>query len=259
MSLLKRGQKVKLELYDAGILIEPDGSQHVAIVAEKRLQIAVTKLFRKIFDDNIQENISVYVDESKWGLSELVRHAVGSPLTSELPEGVLAKQAAIKLSGGKFCIEACFKVLSEMAKKFHIRCLLAGDGRDFVIVRSNSPRARKLTRHSREKVQIAVPKTFLMEEELKLLNKTGWLGEIKLKLVPSSFEISSSDFYTVKEEKELEKALASLGIEALPKNPRSQFDILLENCKSCVETHNSVPTNVELRIRHRIKAGQVRL
>lgn len=260
MAVIERHQKVSLTPFADGLLIEPNGPLHVTIAAKKRLQIAATKLLREIFDGNVPETIPIYVCMKTWGLSELLRHATGSPLTTIFPTGLVAKRAAIKQDRNRFYIDVSSKGLGEVARRSLIRCMLARDGENFIMIKANGPKARKLTSHTKgRRVQISIPKTMLTDEELKLLAKKGWLGGIKLKFALSTFGISDADFYTVKEEKELVNTLTDMGIRVSPKDARSPYDIGMENHNSYIEVHNSTSSHAELKSRHNIRMGQVRL
>lgn len=256
--VIESGSKISLTRHNDGLLIRPNGSMHATIVAGKRLQISVTRMFREFFK-TIPLKIPIYVGLETWGLRELLRHASDSPISTSIPSNLIAKRAATRRSRNKFYLDMCSKGMSEVVKRESVRCLLARDGKDFILIKSRDPRARKLTSHTKgRRIQISVPKTLLTNDEVKLLSKKAWL-KTWLKFVPSSFNVSFADFYSVKEEKELVDALASIGIEVAPKDRGVPYDIYLPGLESCVEIHNSIPSNDDFGSRHRIRTGQVRL
>jgi hypothetical protein len=170
----------------------------------------------------------------------------------------MSKRAAIRLNNKKYYLDISSKRLYELAKKQGIKCLFNTNSEEIVIIKSSLPEARKLTPHSKKRIQIAIPKEILSKKQIESIANKRWLP-VTVKFNLDSFGLKVFDFYSVTEEKELVKYLSSKGIKIAIKDYREPFDIKLLNKNIAVEVHNSIPAKEDFASRHRIKIGQVRL
>lgn len=254
--ILKIKQKVSIIKYRNGLIIKPNGGLHATIASGKRIQIAITKLYKNILL-KFSTIIPLYVNLNEWGMKKIVERATGfiPPISLDLKKFVI-KPAAIKKTKKHFYIDISFKKLSDLADKEVLRCLLSRDDAYFVMIKSDDLHARKLTKHSKRRIQIALPQNLLASEEVAILEKKKWFP-ILLKFDISSFGLDICDFYTVTEEGELVKNLVKKGIIITPKNYKDPYDIYLNDYSSCIEIHNSIPSTTDLNLRHGIRSGQV--
>jgi len=255
--ILELGQRITLLRFRDGFTIKPDGSKHVTVVANKGLQIAITRLSRE-YGLEVFKTIPVYIDTDTWKIEFLLKKAIGIPITHTIPKKLIHRRAAITRKYNKYCLDITFKKLNKLSERITIRCLIKRVGDGFVIVKSNNLNARKLTPHSKRRIQISIPKSMLSKNEINFLSVNSWF-KTKVKFDPDSFGLSLADFYTVKEENELVKAMIERGIKVVPKDYRAPYDILLKKSKCCIEVHNSLPVPEDFSSRHRIRPGQVRL
>ncbi len=257
----QRGNKVTVKNFKGGLILIPKGDSHVTIAANKRLQIAVTTLIKKgeikIGD---QEKTPLYLNEEDWEITEneILAKGIGSPLSKIIPLNLTKKNAGLCKKGGRYYLDISSKEFYNICKKNRIKCLLNRKGNPIIIIKSDSIKARKLTPHSKKRVQIAIPKEIISKNEIKKLDKIGWLPII-LKLNIQSFMLKISDFYGVKEEKDLVNYLVGQDIKIKIKEPADPYDILIRDKNIAVEVHNSIPKREDLVTRHKVKPALVRL
>jgi hypothetical protein len=260
--VLEMQNKISIKNYKDGILIQPNGKIHATIAQNKRIQVAITKLIREgIIDSKHIKNkeISVYINSSEWGLKEIIQKSIHIlPLSKDIPGDLMEKRAAIRLNNKKYYLDISSKRLYELAKKEGIKCLFNTDDKNIVIIKSNLPEARKLTPHSKKRIQISIPKKILDGEKIIALNKKGWLPVI-IQLNLNSFRLEVSDFYSVKEENELVKYLSKNGVKVAIKDYTDPFDIKILDRNTVIEVHNSTPDKADFASRHKVRIGQVRL
>lgn len=253
--------RVNIKNFGNGLILTPKGDIHVTIAANKRLQIAITTLIKKekIKISN-QNNIPLYLKEEDWKITEneILAKSIGNPLSKIIPYNLIKKNAALCKKGKKYYIDISSKAFHDICRKNIIKCLLNRIKDSIIIIKSEKIRARRLTPHSKKRVQIAIPKEIIRENEIKKLDKIGWLPII-LKLNIESFGLKISDFYGNKEEKELVIYLSKQNIKIKVKEPSDSYDMLLPESKTGIEVHNSDPRYGDLVTRHKIKPGMVRL
>lgn len=257
----RRGNLVSIKDFKEGIILKPGKEVHATIAQQKRIQISITNLIKKGVikkEKTNKKEISVYLNLSDWGIEEILRKGVGSPLTKTSPKNLISKRAAIACKGNQYYIDLSIKRLYEICKNNKIKCLLKKDNEGFILVKSNSINARRLTPHSKKRVQISLTKEILDKIELDKLSQKSWLP-IYIKLNLKSFYLEISDFYSITEEKELVKYFSENNTKIKIKDYRDPYDIKLIKYNSLIEIHNSNPNYNDLTTRHKIKAGQVRL
>jgi len=254
-------REVTLENYNEGVILKPHGNSHATIVKNKRIQIAIKTLVKKgLLNQRLmkEKNIFVYIDKNEWGIEEFWEKSRGDPMTNVCPDNLVVKRAGIRTNTrGRYFLDISSKKLYELAKNNTIRCLI-NKKEDITIIKSNDPAARKLTPHGIRRIQISIPQEALTKEELSKLNINSWLP-INLKLNLKSFGLSMTDFYSVKEEKELADFLIKKGMEIKVKDYRDPYDLLLPEKKVAIEVHNSSPSEYDFSTRHKIKPAMIRL
>jgi len=259
---IKKGKnQVSIKDFKDGINIRPNGKIHATIAKEKRIQISITNLIKKgIIDSNKTKKteLPVYIDPAEWNLKDILQKSIGLPITKEIPRNLISKRAAITRKNKQYYIDISLKKLYELTKLYGFRCLLKKDYKDIIIVKSNSLNSRKITAHSKKRIQISIPRKMLNNKEIKALSKSSWLP-INIKFNIESFKIKIEDFYSIKEEYELVKYLVRKNLKIKIKDYKDPYDIFIINSNSGIETHNSIPYPNDLSTRHRIKPGQVRL
>lgn len=252
---------ISIKNYWDGLAISPKGDIHVTIAAKKRLQIAITNLVKsnKIFL-NDKKNVKIYLNENVWGVNknDLISKGIGLPISNDAPNDLITKNAAIRVNNRKYYLDISSKKLHDLAKNSRIKCLFIMKENSIIIVRSEEFNARKLTPHSKKRVQISIPKELLNNDKIKKLGEKGWLP-LKLQLNLKTFGLEISDFYHVKEEKDLVRYLISKGIKIKIKEPADPYDILLKEKDFGIEVHNSLSRDGDLVTRHKIKPGMIRL
>jgi len=260
--IIRAGQKIRLENFKDGVILKPGKEIHATVAAKKRIQIAIGKLTKnRIIDPSIinKKSISVYLDLKDWNLKNVFQKSRGSPITEKSPKDLIMKKAALRTNNLKrYFLDISSKKLNELAKIKHIRCLLNRKEGGLIIVRSDNIEARKLTSHSKGRVQIAIPSGILREEEIAKLKEKSWLP-VNIKLNLESFGLRILDFYSVKEEKDLVEELTNKGLEIKAKDYTDPYDIYLPEQNIAIEIHNSVPTRDDLSTRHKVKPALVRL
>ncbi len=258
--IIEIGNKINIQNFKEGLILDPKGDTHVTIAADKRLQIAITKLVKKgRIELNNQTVIPIYLDESKWKISknDILKKSIGDPSSEITPEDLTRKNAALSKRGGKYYLDISSKALYGLVKKNRIKCLLNKNKGEMIIIRSDEINARKLTPHSKKRVQIVIPKKILNKGERNKLEKKAWIPII-LKLNLNSFGLEINDFYSIKEEKELVGYLIKNKVKIKVKEPSDPYDILLEE-NIGIEIHNSIPHPSDLITRHRVKPALVRV
>ncbi len=253
-------QKVNLKKNTNGIEVEPLGKFHVTIAAQRKLRITATQLIKEgIVKIENKNQVKIFVNLKKWGITkkELFSKGKGSPLTSEIPENLVKKRGAIRKGQRTYYLDISSKSLYGIAKNEKIKCLFNRIEDDIVIINSENKEARKMTPHSKKRVQIAIPKEILTKKEIFILNSKSWLP-INIQLNLASFKLETKDFFSVKEEKELVEFLNENNVEIKIKDPSDPFDFLIDN-KIAIEIHNSAPKYGDLVTRHKVRSGMVRL
>jgi len=260
--ILKIKNKISIKNYKDGILIQPNGEVHATIAQNKRIQISITNIIKsRMIDSRHIKNrmIFVYINPSEWNLKEIVQKSIHIlPLSKDIPKELMVKKAAIRLNKNRYCLNITSKKFHDILRKEKIKCLFNRNGGEFIIIRSYAPEARKLTPHSKKRIQISIPKKILDKKEIIALNKKRWLPII-IKLNLDSFGLKVSDFYSVKEENELVKYLSKNGIKIAIKDYTDPFDIKVLNKNVAIEVHNSIPDKADFASRHKVRIGQVRL
>ena len=254
------GQKISIKKYLDKIEIIPKGLFHVTIGQNKRFRITITKIIKdKIIQIDHKNKIKVLIDLKKWKITEeeLFYKGKGNPLTKIVPGNLVKKNAAIKKGPRTYYIDISSKRLYEISKEKKINCLFNRINKNILLVRSYKKEARKLTPHSRKRVQIAIPKIILNKQELKDLSSKSWLP-ITLQINLKSFDLKTKDFFHIKEERELVEYLIKKGYKIKIKNSSDPYDFLINN-KIAVEIHNSIPKQGDLTTRHKVKPALVRL
>ena len=252
----ENNKKVGLKRFEGGFKLEKKNELHAVIGAEKWIQITVTKLINK--KQAKDKKITIYLDKDEWGLKNVFRKGMGSPIADITPEKLILKKAAIRTNNrGKYFLDLSIKRLYELAKKETIKCLL-NRKEEIIIIRSEEPNARKLTPHGKRRIQICIPEAILNEKEKRLLSKKSWFStEIKMNI--ESFNLKIEDFYGVREEKEMVRYLIKKNIKVKIKNISDPYDFYLPEYFSCIEVHNSVPGYGDLVTRHKVRPAMVRL
>jgi hypothetical protein len=251
---------VSLENFLDGLKIEPGGKIHVTVASKKRLQIAVTTLIKDKKIKIRNNTIPIYLDENSWKINkkEILAKSVGNPISDIIPGNLVTKRAAIRPNKEKFYLDISSKKLYDISKNNMIKCLFNRIGDSMLIINSENVEARRLTPHSKKRIQISIPKKLLKEKEIEDIKKNGWLP-INLKLNLESFGLKISDFYSVKEEHELVEYLIDKKIKIKIKEPADPYDILIKGKGVAIEVHNSIPKYGDLVTRHKIKPGMIRL
>lgn len=259
--IIKNKHQISVKNHKDGLIITLKGEIHVTIAAKKRLQIAITKLIKnKKISIKDLDNVPIYLEPKEWGIDQesIFLKSMGDPITDIIPKNLKTKNAAIRPNKNKFYLDISSKKLYEIAKKQNLRCLFNRLDKSIILIRSTSIAARRLTPHSKKRIQIATPKEILDKKEIIKIKEKGWLP-IKLKINLTSFGLEIKDFYSIKEEKELVEYLSSRGEDIKIKRPSDPYDILLIKKKIAVEVHNSFPRKGDLVTRHKIKPGMIRL
>jgi len=264
--VIEYDQKISISNFQNGLLIRPNGPFHITVFRNKGLQIGITKLIRKglISVDNSKGTIPIFVDLDEWKINSFIEKSRKTPFISnkDIPNNLVSLPAAITKKQKTFTVTFICKMLSEMCRKEEIRCLFCRDTEGFVIVKSRETRARKLTGFSKNRVQFSIPKSILIDEEIKKFEEKSAIPT-KIKFNLTSFDIKISDFFFIKEEKELVKVLEERNISILTKNRLAPFDIEFKNKKIAIEIHNSIGSKDKINGihsgRHSIKIGQIRL
>jgi len=254
------GQKINLKKNIDGIEVEPFGKTHVTVAAQRRLRITITQLIKEgIIKIENKNQVKIFIDLKKWGIAkkELFSKGKGSPLTNEIPENLDKKRGAIRKGPRTYYIDISSKKLYNIARKDKIKCLFNRINEEIIIINSENKEARKITPHSKKRIQIAIPKEILTKKELQTLNSTSWLPII-IQLNLSSFKLETKDFFSVREEKELVEFLNKRGIKIKIKDPSDPYDFLI-NEDTAIEVHNSIPKYGDLVTRHKVRSGMVRL
>jgi len=254
-------QKITLKKHLNGIEIIPKGETHVTIGQNKRFRITITQLIKdKTLPIHNKNQIKIFIDLEKWGINkkELFNKGKGNPLTKIIPKDLIRKKATIKKGLRTYYIDISSKRLYEISKEEKITCLFNRLKEEIIIINSNNKEARRLTPHSKKRVQIAIPKEILTKKEIKKLSSKSWLP-INIQINLESFQLKISDFYGNKEEKELVEYLVNEGIKIKIKEPSDPYDILLKDKGYGIEIHNSFPYKKDLATRHRVKPALVRL
>jgi len=257
----KLKDKISLENYGDGLIIKPKGNIHATIAAQKRLQIALTNLIKdkKIRIKEVKE-IPIYLNEKEWKIKkeEILAKGVGNPLSNIVPKNLIIKNATIRNNRGRYYLDISSKKLYEISKNKIVKCLFNKTKDSIIIINSNETNARRITPHSKKRVQIAIPKELLKKSEKLKLDEKDWLP-IKLKMNLKSFGLNIDDFYSIKEEKELVIYLSNEGIKIKLKEPSDPYDILIKEKKVGIEIHNSTPRYGDLVTRHKVKPALIRL
>ena len=251
---------ISIRNYNEGLLISPKGETHVTIAKGKRLQVAITNLMKSgKISLNEKRNVFVYLDEKEWKINknEILGKSVGSPLSKIIPSDLIAKNAGVRINNGRYYLDISSKKLHDIVKSETVKCLFSRLQDDIIIIKSEEFNARRLTPHSKKRVQIAIPKELLNKNEIAKLNKKKWLP-IRLKLNLASFNLIMSDFYSIKEERELVEYMDKKGVKIKIKEPADPYDFLINN-NIAVEIHNSIPKYGDLVTRHKVKPALVRL
>ena len=253
--------KIHVSDFRDGVVIKPEGESHATIAAEKRIQIALMALIKnKIIDSTKikKQEVPVYLDLSEWNLKEALRKSIGSPMTTKYPKNLTSKKAAIRTNKkNRYFLDISSKKLHELAKKETIKVLI-NRKKEIILVRSDKLKARRLTPHGKGRTQIAVPKEILKRKEILNLNKNSWLPtNIKLNL--ESFGLTLTDFYHIKEERQIAESLIEKKIKVKIKDYTDPYDIFLPEYNSCIETHNSIPNQEDFVTRHKVRPAMVRL
>lgn len=253
-------QKISLKINSKGIEILPGGEIHATIAGQRRLRITITNLINKnmIIIEN-KNKVKIFVNLKKWEISKnkLFSKGKGSSLSKEIPKDLIKKQAAIKKGLRTYYLDISSKSFYDLAKKSTIKCLFNRNEEGIILIKSDEKEARRITPHSKKRIQIAISKEILTEEEIIFLNSKSWMP-INIRLNLSSFGLDIKDFFSVREEKELVKYLTKKGIKIKLKNTADPYDFLIEN-NVAVEIHNSNPEKEDLVTRHKVKPALVRL
>lgn len=252
--------KIYLENFLDGLKIEPGGNIHATIASGKRLQIAITTLIRNKKIKAETNIIPIYLNESLWKINkkEILKKSVGNPISSIIPSNLVIKRAAIRPNRERFYLDISSKKFHDISKEKIIKCLFNRIDDSIIIINSDDIEARKLTPHSKKRIQISIPEELLKKEEIKKIKNNGWLP-INLKLNLESFGLKINDFYSIKEENELVEYLINKKVKIKIKEPSDPYDILIKKKNVAIEVHNSVPKYGDLVTRHKIKPGMVRL
>ncbi|MEK6895460.1 MAG: hypothetical protein AABX48_02980 [Nanoarchaeota archaeon] len=256
----ENNQKVTIKKCENGIEIIPGGSTHTTVAAQRRLRITATKLIDqgiiKIKDKN---QVEVFIDLNKWNITkkELFNKGMGSPITDEIPQGMIKKSGAIKKGTRTYYIDISSKSLYELSKKDKIKCLFNRKDKDVIIIKSDNKEARRITPHSKKRIQIAIPKEILNKGEIEKLKSKSWFP-VNIQFNLQSFNLETKDFFSIKEEKELVDFLEKKGAKIKIKKPSDPYDFLI-NDKIAIEIHNSIPKHGDLVTRHKVKPALVRL
>lgn len=260
--ILKRKNKISIKSYEDGIIIGPNGKFHATIAQDKRIQISITKIIKKKIIESKKINnkeIYIYINPLEWNLKEIISKSIHiAPISNHIPKNLMIKRAAIKPNKNKYYLDLSIKRLYELAKEDTIKCLFNRDNEGIIIIRSTKPEARRLTPHSKKRVQISIPKEIIKEMELKEIDANWWFP-INIKMNLKSFGLNITDFYSIKEEMELVASLLENGIKIKVKDYRNPYDIFIPQHNSGIEIHNSTPGPADLSTRHNVRPGQVRL
>ncbi len=257
----KKGQKVRLENFNDGLIIKNGNEIHTTLVQNKRIQIAIGNLIKnnKINPDIInRDTVDVYLNLKDWKLKEISQKSRGSPITNELPDNLIAKKAGLRTNKrNRYFIDISSKKLFEIAKKETIRCLI-NRKENLILIKSNKLSARKLTPHGKGRIQIAIPKEILKKEEIINLSEKSWIP-IYIELNLKSFGLSLPDFYSNKEEKELAQYFTKKNIKIKIKDYTDPYDMYLPEYNIGIEVHNSLPALDDFVTRHKVRPAMVRL
>lgn len=251
--------RISLTNYLNGLKLSPLGNIHATIASEKRLQISIGNLLKKNIITITKEEIPVYILPEEWNLEEgeILLKGKGLPLSKEIPKEIISKKGAIRKSKKNYYLDISSKRLSEIARKEIIKVLFNREGGRFILIKSNDPKARKLTPNSKKRIQIAIPKEMLNEREIKELSSKHWFP-VLLQLNLKSFGLEIKDFFSISEERKIVETLTEKGMKIKIKDPSDPYDFLI-NENIGIEVHNSLPKYGDLVTRHKIKPGMVRL
>lgn len=254
--------KISILNFRDGFLIKPGGDKHITVPSGKRLQIAVTKLIKTNMYTQ-KTGVPIYVNPEDWNIKYLLKKPQSSPETKlfSIPKkSLLIKKASLSknvASKNKFNLHFSSKAIFNVAKNNEIRFLINRKDNIFTLIRSDKPQSRKLVAHSRNRLQLSIPKSMLNGNDIYKISKNNWY-KVFVRLDLKSFDLKVDDFFFIREEKELVKSLTKRGFEVNAKDNEFPFDILLKN-KVAIEVHNSKATKYDLSSKHGLRATQARV